>query len=163
MRGQERKPDGDLRGALLPRRVVIRLLVVLAAAAGCVDIMAMSRLGGPFASVVTGNVVQLGRSLAVPNRHLAVSASSAVASYAAGVAIGTVALRGSKPGWRLRTCVVASFELFLLVGVLVGWLITDGFPSTGQGIALLATAATAMGVQSAVTLGAACTTRRPPI
>ena len=49
-----------------PRPVVIRLLVVLAAAAGCVDIMAMSRLGGPFASVVTGNVVQLGRSLANP-------------------------------------------------------------------------------------------------
>ena len=69
-----------------------------------------------------------------------------------GVAIGTVALRGSQSGWRLRTCVVASFELFLLVGVLVGWQIIDGSPSTGQGIALLALAATAMGVQSAVTL-----------
>jgi uncharacterized membrane protein YoaK (UPF0700 family) len=141
----------EIQGAL-PRRVVIRLLVVLAAAAGCVDIMAMSRLGGPFASVVTGNVVQLGRSLALSNWHLAVSLSTSVASYAAGVAIGTVAFRASLPGWRLRTCVVASFELLLLVGVLVGWLMTDGSPSTGQAIALLALAATAMGVQSAVTL-----------
>ena len=141
----------EIQGAL-PRRVVIRLLVVLAAAAGCVDIMAVSRLGGPFASVVTGNVVQLGRSLAIPNRQLAVSTSTSVASYAAGVAMGTVALRGSLPGWRLRTCAVASFELLLLVGVLVGWLITDGSPGTGQAIALLVLAATAMGVQSAVTL-----------
>ena len=119
IRGRQPKLDGGLRAGALPRQVVIRLLVVLAAAAGCVDIMAMSRLGGPFASVVTGNVIQLGRSLAIPNRHLAVSASCSVASYAAGVAVGTVALRASLPGWRLRTCVVASFELFLLVGVLV--------------------------------------------
>jgi uncharacterized membrane protein YoaK (UPF0700 family) len=146
------KPEGGLGPGVLPRRVVIRLLVVLAAAAGCVDIMAMSRLGGPFASVVTGNVIQLGRSLAIPNRQLAVSTSTSVASYAAGVAMGTVALRGSKPGWRLRTSVVASFELFLLVGVLVGWLLTDGSPGTGQAIALLVLAAAAMGVQSAVTL-----------
>jgi len=68
-RDQQRKPDGGLRARALLRRVVIRLFVVLAAAAGCLDIMAMSRLGGPFASVVTGNVVQLGRSLAVPNRR----------------------------------------------------------------------------------------------
>jgi uncharacterized membrane protein YoaK (UPF0700 family) len=152
IRGEQGKPDVSLRAGVLPRSVVIRLLVVLAAAAGCVDIMAVSRLGGPFASVVTGNVVQLGRSLAIPNRQLAVSTSTSVASYAAGVAMGTVALRGSLPGWRLRTCAVASFELLLLVGVLVGWLITDGSPGTGQAIALLVLAATAMGVQSAVTL-----------
>jgi uncharacterized membrane protein YoaK (UPF0700 family) len=152
IRGEQGKPDVGLGGGALPGRVVIRLLVVLAAAAGCVDIMAVSRLGGPFASVVTGNVVQLGRSLAIPNRQLAVSTSTSVASYAAGVAMGTVALRGSLPGWRLRTCAVASLELLLLVGVLVGWLITDGSPGTGQAIALLVLAATAMGVQSAVTL-----------
>ena len=150
--GQQAKQDVGHRAGALPRQVVTRLLVVLAAAAGCVDVMAVTRLGGPFASVVTGNVVQLGRGLATPNWRLAASASTAVASYAAGVAIGTVALRGSLPGWRLRTCVVASFELFLLVGVLAGWLVTDGSPSTGQALALLALAAGAMGVQSAVTL-----------
>ena len=46
-RDQQRKPDGGLRARALLRRVVIRLFVVLAAAAGCLDIMAMSRLGGP--------------------------------------------------------------------------------------------------------------------
>jgi uncharacterized membrane protein YoaK (UPF0700 family) len=77
---------------------------------------------------------------------------TAVASYAVGVAIGTAMLRGSLPGWRFRTCVVASVELLLLVGVLVGWLITSGSPCTGQALFLLALAAAAMGLQSAATL-----------
>jgi uncharacterized membrane protein YoaK (UPF0700 family) len=47
---------------------------------------------------------------------------------------------------------VASVELLLLVGVLVGWQFTSGFPATGQAILLLALAAVAMGLQSAVTL-----------
>ena len=153
-RGLQAQPAAGRRDGALSRQVVIRLLVVLAAAAGCVDVMAVSRLGGPFASVVTGNLIQLGRSLAIPNRHLAASASTAVASYALGVAIGTVVLRGSLPGWRLRTCVVASVELLLLIGVLVGWLITSGSPGTGQAIFLLALAAAAMGLQSAATLSA---------
>jgi uncharacterized membrane protein YoaK (UPF0700 family) len=115
-RGLQPQPAPDVRDGALSRQVVIRLLLVLAAAAGCVDVVAVSRLGGPFASVVTGNLIQLGRGLAIPNRQLAVSALTAVASYAVGVAIGTAMLRGSLPGWRFRTCVVASVELLLLVG-----------------------------------------------
>src|SRR5260370_31636208 len=128
-RGLQPQPAPDL-GDGLSRQVVVRLLVVLAAAAGGVDVMAVSRLGGPFASVVTGNLIQLGRSLAIPNRQLAASPLTAVASYALRVAIGTAMLRGSLPGWRFRTCVVASLELLLLVGVLLGWLITAGAPRT---------------------------------
>jgi len=96
--GLQTQPAPDLRDGALSRHVVIRLLLVLAAAAGCVDVMAVSRLGGRFASVVTGNLIQLGRSIAIPNRHLAASASTAVASYAVGVAMGTVVLRASRPG-----------------------------------------------------------------
>jgi uncharacterized membrane protein YoaK (UPF0700 family) len=150
--GLQAQPAAGRRDGALSRHVVIRLLVVLAAAAGCVDVIAVSRLGGPFASVITGNLIQLGRGLATSNRQLVTSTSTSVASYALGVAVGTVMLRGSLPGWRLRTCVVASVEVFLLVGVLVGWLMTSGFPSTGQARLLLALAAVAMGLQSAVTL-----------
>jgi uncharacterized membrane protein YoaK (UPF0700 family) len=50
-------------GAALSERVVARLLVGLAAAAGCLDAVCMTRLGGVFASVITGNLVQLGRGL----------------------------------------------------------------------------------------------------
>jgi uncharacterized membrane protein YoaK (UPF0700 family) len=150
--GLQAQPAAGPRDGALSRHVVTRLLVVLAAAAGCVDVMALSRLGGPFASVITGNLIQLGRAFATSNWHLAASTSTSIASYALGVAIGTVMLRGSLPGWRLRTCVVASVELLLLVGVLVGWLVTSGFPSTSQAIVLLALAAVAMGLQSAATL-----------
>ena len=151
-RGLQGQPAAGRRDDPISRQVVTRLLVVLAAAAGCVDVMAVARLGGPFASVITGNLIQLGRGLAIPNWHLAATASTAVASYAVGVAIGTLVLRGSLPGWRLRTSVVTSVELLLLVGVLVGWLTTSGSPGTGQAIFLLALAAAAMGLQSAATL-----------
>jgi uncharacterized membrane protein YoaK (UPF0700 family) len=151
-RGLQGQPAAGRRDGALSRQVVVPLLLVLAAAAGCLDAMAVSRLGGPFASVVTGNLIQLGRGLVIPNRHLVASTSTAVASYAVGVAIGTVVLRGSLPGWRLRTCVVTSVELLLLVGVLAGWVTTGGSPGTGQAIFLLALAAAAMGLQSAATL-----------
>src|SRR5882762_8647812 len=150
--GLPAQPAAGRRDGALSRQVMIRLLLVLAAAAGCVDVMALSRLGGPFASVITGNLIQLGRAFVTSNWHLAASTSTSVASYALGVAIGTVMLRGSLPGWRLRTCVVASVELLLLVGVLVGWQFTSGYPRTGQAILLLALAAVAMGLQSAATL-----------
>jgi uncharacterized membrane protein YoaK (UPF0700 family) len=150
--GLQAQPAAGRRDGVLSRRVVVRLLVVLAAAAGSVDVMALSRLGGPFASVITGNLIQLGRAVVTSNGQLAASTSTSIASYALGVAIGTVMLRGSLPGWRLRTCVVALVELLLLVGVLVGWEFTSGFPRTGQAILLLALAAVAMGMQSAATL-----------
>ncbi len=78
--------------AVLPERLVVRLLLVFAAAAGSLDVVCVTRLGGPFASVITGNLVQLGRGVATPDGRLAVGATAAVAGYALGVASGTAAL-----------------------------------------------------------------------
>src|SRR5260370_15989192 len=58
-RGLQPQPAPDLGDGALSRQVVVRLLVVLAAAARGVDVMAVSRLGGPFASVVTGHLIPL--------------------------------------------------------------------------------------------------------
>jgi uncharacterized membrane protein YoaK (UPF0700 family) len=58
-------------GMVLPERLVGRLLTVFAAAAGCLDIVCVTRLGGPFASVITGNLVQLGRGIATVDGQLA--------------------------------------------------------------------------------------------
>jgi uncharacterized membrane protein YoaK (UPF0700 family) len=138
--------------AVLSDRVVVRLLVILAAAAGCLDAVCVTRLGGPFASVITGNLVQLGRGIATPDGRLAVGAAAAVAGYTLGVAAGGAGLGRGSGGWCRRTSLVAAAELALLAGVAAGWLATGGHPDEGTIPLLLTVAAAAMGVQSAVTI-----------
>jgi hypothetical protein len=114
---------------VLPERLVVRLLVVFAAAAGSLDVVGVTRLGGPFASVITGNLVQLGRGVATPDGRLAVGATAAVAGYALGVAAGTAGFCRSATGWRRRTSLIALAELALLAGVAAVSLATDGRPN----------------------------------
>jgi uncharacterized membrane protein YoaK (UPF0700 family) len=143
------EPTGS--DAALPERVVVRLLAVLAAAAGCLDAVCVTRLGGLFASVITGNLVLLGRAIATVDGRLAAGTTTAVGSYALGVAAGTVSLRRREAGWRRRTSIVATVEVILLTGVAAGWLATDGQPGRSTPL-LLGLAAAAMGVQSVITI-----------
>jgi uncharacterized membrane protein YoaK (UPF0700 family) len=139
-------------GAALPERMVVRLLAVLAAAAGCLDVLCVTRLGGLFASVITGNLVQLGRAVATVDGGLAAGALTANGSFALGVAAGTVGLRRAGAGWRGPTAMVATVEVALLTGLAAGWLGTGAHPGTGTALVLLALAAAAMGTQSAITI-----------
>jgi uncharacterized membrane protein YoaK (UPF0700 family) len=138
--------------AALPDPVVMRMLAVLAAAAGCLDAVCVTRLGGVFASVITGNLIQLGRAVATVDGRLAADATAAVGSYALGVAAGTVSLRRCRAGWRWRTSIVAAAEAVLLTGVAAGWLATGAHPGRSSGLLILGLAAAAMGVQSTVTI-----------
>jgi uncharacterized membrane protein YoaK (UPF0700 family) len=139
-------------GSVLPERVVMRLLIVLTAAAGCLDAVCVTRLGSVFASVITGNLVQLGRAIATVDGRLAAGATTAVGSYAFGVAAATVALRGCDRGWGRRTSMVAAIEVILLAGVAAGWLATGAHPGHITSPLLLGLAAAAMGIQSVVTI-----------
>jgi uncharacterized membrane protein YoaK (UPF0700 family) len=139
-------------GGGVPRHIVVRLLVVLAAAAGSLDVLCVARLGGPFASVVTGNLVQLGRGICAPDPLLALTSATAVVGYALGVAASTVALRGRPAGWRRPTSVLVMVEVALLAGVAVGWLATRGQPGGVAVCLMLALAGGAMGIQSGLTL-----------
>ena len=145
--------DASGEAGVLPEHLVVRLLLVLAAAAGCVDVVCVTRLGGPFASVITGNLVHLGRAIAALDGRLAVSATTAVASYALGVAGATTRLRDRPAGWRRQTTRIAGGELVMLALVAAGWLATSGQPDATISWLLLAFAAAAMGVQSAITIG----------
>lgn len=145
-------PGAVASGHVLSEPLVVRLLAVLAAAAGCLDAVCVSRLGGPFASVITGNLVQLGRGVAATNSRLAVSAAAAVAGYALGTAAGSAAAGHTAAGWRRRTSLVALVELALLAGVAAGWLASGGRPGANTALLLLVLAAAAMGVQSALTI-----------
>jgi uncharacterized membrane protein YoaK (UPF0700 family) len=142
----------SVAGEVLSERLVARLLPVFAAAAGCLDAFCVMRLGGPFASVITGNLVHLGRAIATLDRALAASATTAVAGYALGVAAGSAGLRRGGAGWRRRTTLIAAIELVLMACVAAGWLATDGQPDAGVTTLLLVVAAAAMGVQSALSI-----------
>jgi uncharacterized membrane protein YoaK (UPF0700 family) len=136
----------------LPDWLVVRLLAVLTAAAGCLDVVCLTRLGGVFASVITGNLVQLGRAIGTVDGGLAASAIAANGSFALGVAAGTVGLRHWGTGWRRPTSMVAMVEVVLLAGLATGWLATGAHPGPSTALVLLALAAAAMGVQSAITI-----------
>lgn len=146
------RPGGE-RVAALPARLVAVNLAVLSAAAGCLDVVAVTRLGGPFASVITGNLVLLGRAFAQVDGGMVVDTSTAVVGYAVGVAGATLALGGGGPGWRRRTSVIAGAEAVLLLAVAFGWLASDAHPGRVVSLPMLGLGAAAMGAQSAVTLG----------
>ncbi len=130
-----------------------RRLVVLAAAAGCLDVFCLTRLDGFFASVITGNLVQFGHSLVAVDARMVLGGAVAVGGYALGVAAGTLPLRRVEVGWRARTGRVLTAESLLLAGVATGWWATDGRPGDAVTLALLAGAAIASGIQSVVTIG----------
>jgi uncharacterized membrane protein YoaK (UPF0700 family) len=152
MSPDSRRGESTGSGAPLSERVVVWLLVGLAAAAGCLDAVCVTRLGGVFASVITGNLVQLGRAVAAVDGWMAAGATTAVGCYAAGVAVGTVGLRRCAAGWRRRASAVVAGEAVLLAGVAVGWLAADARPGRCTALLLLGAAAAAMGVQSVVTI-----------
>lgn len=144
--------DGSARDTTLPDRLVVRLLAVLAGAAGCLDVVCVTRLGGPFASVITGNLVQVGQALVTTDRQLLTSTVTAIGGYALGVAGGSVPLRGVAVGWRRRSTGLAVVEAVLLCAVAVGWLTAGADPGYVGTLLLLGAAATATGIQSVLTI-----------
>jgi uncharacterized membrane protein YoaK (UPF0700 family) len=145
--------DADEPGdAVLSRRAAARLLVVLAAASGCLDVFCVTRLGGFFASVITGNLVQFGRAVATADTKLVAGGAMAVGGFALGVAGSTVYLGRAGPGWDRRTGVAATAEAVLLIGVAAGWHATAARPGYAAGLALLGASSAASGIQSVVTI-----------
>ncbi|MET8311238.1 YoaK family protein [Micromonospora sp. NPDC005173] len=136
------------------RQTTAGLLVVLAAASGCLDVICLTRLNGYFASVITGNLVQFGHAIATANARSLAGAVAAVGGYALGVAGATLPLRHGGPGWNRRTAVVAAAEAVLLLGFTAGWLGCAARPGYAAGLVLLGVASVASGMQSVITIGA---------
>ncbi|MGU3432398.1 DUF1275 family protein [Actinomycetes bacterium M1A6_2h] len=124
-----------------PNRSDLMLGVLLSAAAGSVDVLALTTLGGAFASVITGNVVVAGASIGVQNWSALSHAAVAVAAYAFGVAVGHAVLR-----FRIGALGV---ELALVLALSLVWIASNAHPSGASQYIGLTLAATAMGAQSA--------------
>lgn len=146
-------PQGsDNQGVTLVPPLILRLQYALTAAAGALDVFCVTRLGGPFASVITGNLVQVGSAVVSVDLRLATRCAVAVAAYAVGVALGAVALRRIPLGWSGRTTLVTVAEFVLLAAVAAVWRAGGGEAGEVVKTVLLGLAAVAMGLQSATTV-----------
>jgi uncharacterized membrane protein YoaK (UPF0700 family) len=138
-------------------RVLSVLAIVLTFASGGVDVIIFARLGNVFASVMTGNIVVFGLSLARGSLSLGLHTGAAVCGYVVGVAAGT--RFGSRraredgsaagSGWPPRAASLLVAELVLVAGFVVGWEVTGFHPAGAAQIVMLVVAACAMGLQSA--------------
>jgi uncharacterized membrane protein YoaK (UPF0700 family) len=157
--GSSRAPAG------LARQLTLAA-VLLTIGTGGTDVLALTRLGGVFASVMTGNLVLLGLSAARTSATQAGHAAVAIGGYILGVAAGArlIALapwrrrgtgrRAAGPeGWPAAVTAALVLELVLLAVFAAGWELAGPHPAGAGQYLLLVTATVAMGIQSAAVRG----------
>lgn len=170
------------------------LVVLLTVAAGAVNVLSLTGLGGVPASIMTANLVVVGVSITRHEGTLGWHAGAALAGFvvavfltsrllrapgaaagapgAAALAPGAAALApgaggsvsrgdglsasrgdglsaGPEPAWPRPVAVAIAAEALPLIGLAVGWGLAGGRPGGAAQLALCATAAFAMGMQSA--------------
>jgi uncharacterized membrane protein YoaK (UPF0700 family) len=135
-----------------PGRTEIALAATLAATAGAVDVLAFTRMGQAFASIVTGNLVVAGTAIGQGDPQTLANVTVAVGAFAVGVVLGGIGVRRAgrtTARWPVHVTVLCLVELVVLLVLTGVWLASGGAPvGTAQYTALVA-AAVAMGLQSA--------------
>ncbi|MGH3191022.1 MAG: YoaK family protein [Streptosporangiaceae bacterium] len=130
-------------------------VIALTFGSGATDVACFTRVGGVFASVMTGNIVLWGLAAAHGSLSLFSHATVSLAGYVVGVIAGTRiayglrAKKGEGGVWPEHVTWALRAELVLLAGFTVGWEVSGGRPAGWAQYCLLAAAAAAMGVQAA--------------
>jgi len=131
-------------------------VIALTFGSGATDVACFTRVGGVFASVMTGNIVLWGLAVARGSLSLFGHATVSLAGYIVGVIGGTRIAYGLRAGkdeeggvWPHHVTWALRAELVLLAGFAAGWEVSGGRPVGGAQYCLLAIAAAAMGVQAA--------------
>jgi uncharacterized membrane protein YoaK (UPF0700 family) len=135
-----------------PGRTEIVLAAGLAAAAGAVDVLAFTRMGQAFASIVTGNLVVAGTAIGQADPPMLVNVAVAVGAFAVGVVLGGIGVRRAGPTtarWPVHVTVLCVAELVVLLVLAGVWLATGGAPLGAVQYGEQVAAALAMGLQSA--------------
>jgi uncharacterized membrane protein YoaK (UPF0700 family) len=149
-------PDPTSRASGLSRRVTTAA-VLLTIGTGATDVASFTRLGGVFTSVMTGNLVLLGLAAARTSGSLAVHTVVSIASYVLGVAIAARVIAPGRQGagevWPPLVTAALAVELVLLAALAAGWELAGARPAGLSQFVLQATAAGAMGLQSAAVRG----------
>lgn len=133
-------------------RTEIALAAGLAAVAGAVDVLAFTRLGQAFASIVTGNLVVAGTAIGQGDPPMLANVAVAVLAFAGGVVLGGLGVRraGSTTArWPVQVTGLCAVELVVLLVLAGVWVATDGAPQGAVQDVSLVAAAGAMGLPSA--------------
>lgn len=136
--------------------MAVVVAAVLTFGTGVLDVLVLARLGGVFASVMTGNLALMGLGLARADVATIVHTVVAVLSYVVGVAVGSAVTgprESNHPVWPRRVTAALTVQLVLQCALAVGWALTGGAAVGGVQMALLATAAASMGLQGAAVRG----------
>jgi uncharacterized membrane protein YoaK (UPF0700 family) len=133
----------------------VHLLVgLLTFTSGCVDVVTLTVIGGAFTSVVTGNLIFVGRAIGTSSLTPALHAAMAILGYVAGVAAGSrlAYLAGrSTPAavWPRKATIVLSVECVLLLAANVAWIGYRAHPPGAATDVLLVALALLLGMQGA--------------
>jgi uncharacterized membrane protein YoaK (UPF0700 family) len=140
-----------------PRNVPLTVLAVaLTFGTGAMDVASITRLGGVFSSVMTGNLVLLGLAAARPSGELAAHTALAFAGYVTGAALGTWIAGPPRPHgqtWPVAVTLTLVVELAVMGAFSAGWELTHGQPTGGPQLVLVVIATLGMGLQSAAVRG----------
>ncbi len=132
------------------------LVVVLTLATGATDVLAITRLGGVLASVMTANLVFMGLAVAERSASLAGHVAIAIVAFMLGVA-GASKVAGQRadnePHWPPRVTGPLALEVVVAALVAAGWIGAEGRPTGVLHLTLLFAAAGAMGMQSGAVQG----------
>ncbi len=131
------------------------LVIMLTLVTGSVDAIGLTRLGGVFTSVMTGNMVFLGISAAKHDVPVAIHTGVAFIGYIIGSLVGTRIAghaRENEHLWPRPIVLALGFELAILGVFAVWWEITDGMPTNSATYAMLGLNAAALGIQSSAVL-----------
>ena len=133
------------------------LIGLLTFTSGCVDVVTLMIIGGAFTSVVTGNLIFIGRAIGTSSLNPALHAVMAVAGYVAGVAAGARlrqlvdrrSPRAALPqaAWPRAATLVLAVESMILAAVNIAWICYDAAPPGAATDLLLVAAALSLGMQ----------------
>ena len=145
---QERSPMTER-----PRHVHL-LVSLLTFTSGCVDVVTLTVIGGAFTSVITGNLIFVGRAIGTSSLTPALHAAMAVVGYVLGVAAGSrlahmVGRSAPAAAWPRKATIVFSVECVVLLAANVAWI---GYRTDLPGAAtdvLLVALALSLGMQGA--------------
>jgi uncharacterized membrane protein YoaK (UPF0700 family) len=134
------------------------LVALLTAAAGAVNVLSLTGLGGVPASITTANLVVVGLSITRHEGALGWHAGVALAGFILAVFLTARLIRAweehakdatARSVWPRPAAVAIAAEALPLAAVAIAWGLADGRPAGATQLALCAVAAFAMGGQSA--------------
>ena len=130
------------------------LIALLTFASGGIDVVTLMVIGGSFTSVITGNLIFMGRAIGTSSLSPALHAIMAVAGYVAGVAVGAklrqlLSRRAPQGPWPRSATRVLAVEWVILAALNVAWICYRAAPPAAVNDVLLVAAALALGMQGA--------------